>query len=164
MLRSKAVVAFAARTLRHYGTTSRLGHTSVFVQSGLKIRELPMVVKKVNDVLQIQAGCNSESMLQKDDGGGKKAEAPSSRDCDFVITVPEKMNKETAEIIDGFNRTFTANGIFRLLETIPAEDVTPSVAIHALKRIIILDNNMARRNPNYLQNLVSLTRFSMPSN
>lgn len=31
---------------------SRIGDTSVFVQTGLKIRELPLVVKKVNELYQ----------------------------------------------------------------------------------------------------------------
>lgn len=47
----------------------------------------------------------------------------------------------------GFNRCFSVHGIFKLLETIPAEEVTPPVAIHALKKIIDLENHVTFRNP-----------------
>jgi hypothetical protein len=117
------------------------------MQTGLKIRELPMVVKKVNDVLKIASFNNNNTS----NGAGvihpaAVDPAPDQlKDDNFLLTYPERMDKETAELIAGLNRTFTVNGLFRLLETIPAEEVTPPVAIHALKRIIHLNNNQARR-------------------
>ena len=101
----------------------RLGHTSVFFQNGLKICELPLVVKKVEDVLNI----------------GEKSKSSKTNELHqglFTLTYPQEMDPETSEILAGFNRCFTASGIFRLLETIPAEEVTPPVAIHALNKII----------------------------
>jgi hypothetical protein len=101
---------------------ARLGQTSVFVQSGFRIRELPLVVQKVNDVLRIGAE-DDEDVL-----GGQPAAS---------IAVDE----EAAEVMSGFDRCFSTHGIFKLLETIPAEEVTPPVAVHALKKIINLENS-----------------------
>lgn len=100
----------------------RLGHTSVFFQNGLKICELPLVVKKVEDVLKI--------------GESRSAKTNELQQGLFTLTYPQEMDPEISEILAGFNRCFTASGIFRLLETIPAEEVTPPVAIHALNKII----------------------------
>jgi hypothetical protein len=106
--------------------SSKLGQTSVFFQTGLKICELPMVVKKVEDVLKIgESGSVAKS--------GKKAPAVGGL---FTLTYPQEMDPETSEILSGFNRCLTSSGVFRLLETIPAEEVTPAVAVHALNRII----------------------------
>ena len=46
-------------------------------------------------------------------------------------------SEEEREIIDGFNRCFTASSIFRLLETIPRAEVTPCVAAHALRSVVV---------------------------
>ena len=100
----------------------RLGQTSVFFQTGLKICELPLVVKKVEDVLRI--GETTENGKSSHLGGL------------VTLTYPQEMDAEASEIVAGFNRCFTASAIFRLLETIPAEEVTPLVAVHALNRII----------------------------
>ena len=56
----------------------------------------------------------------------------------FVLTFPPEMKEEEREIIDGFNRCYNSSSIFRLLETIPREEVTPVVAVHALRLIQLL--------------------------
>ena len=53
----------------------------------------------------------------------------------FVLTFPPEIREEEREIIDGFNRCYNSSSIFRLLETIPREEVTPLVAVHALRSI-----------------------------
>ena len=114
--------AINALALRHY---SRFGHTSVFMQTGLKIRELPMVVKKVNDVFKIDELRTS----------GSSTAAP-------IVFV----DKEMSNLMEKMNNFLSVSGLFKFLETIPAEKVTPPVAVHALKRIIHLNNNIAWRN------------------
>lgn len=64
---------------------SRLGQTSVFVQTGIKIRELPLVVKKVNDVLMISGMDTWRGVVES------KEE---------YVTVDE-WNDETKELIEG---------------------------------------------------------------
>ena len=126
---------------------SRIGQTSVFVQTGLKIRELPLVVKKVNDVLNISGMDKFKDVIDVSNS------SPSSH-----FSGPVVLDDESKEIVAGFNRVITVSGIFRLLETIPAEEVTPPVAIHALKRIIDLENNLNLRNSSYRETLAGVRR------
>ena len=104
---------------RHF--SSKFGHTSVFMQTGMKIRELPMVVQKVNNVLKIEE--LSKPVM--------------------VTVLPSAKDKELMEQI---NRIVSVPSLFKVLELLPAENVTPFVAVHCLKRIIYLNNNQARRN------------------
>ena len=50
------------------------------------------------------------------------------------------------EIMESFNHTVSVSGLFKSLETLPAHKVTPTVAVHCLKRIIHLNNNRRRNN------------------
>ena len=120
--------------------SSMLGQTEVFMQSGLKISELPLVVKKVHDVLQIDIATKKKST---DDPGACTIFVPNtetSKGVDDLETL-SKASDESREIIAGLRRCFSVGGLFRLLETIPAEEVTPAVAVAALKLIINLDNH-----------------------
>jgi hypothetical protein len=76
------------------------------IDPGLKICELPLVVKKVDDVLRI-----GESSAPD---GKSSASVPGI----VTLTYPQDMDPETSEILSGFNRCFTASGIFRLLVSI----------------------------------------------
>jgi len=112
---------------------ARIGETSVFVQNGAKISELPVVVRKVNDIFELHKRLGMKQTPSKME--------PKEEDKDKQILVyPAGMDKEEMEIIAGFNRCFNASSIFRLLETIPRQEVTPLVAAHALRKIIDLEN------------------------
>lgn len=158
----------------------RLGQTSVFYQTGLKISELPLVVQKVNDVLNIAPDDSTKITPSKErqgptavDGDGTAAgekELENQRRIreNFLQSFEESFdNQETKEIIAGLRRCFTVSGIFRLLETIPAEEVTPSVAVEALKLIITLESSANGGNgsrtappPSYRQSLHGVRRIS----
>ena len=130
-LASKSVARRLSLSSQFLAKTPRLGQTSVFFQTGLKICELPLVVKKVEDVLRIGESVSRPGKYNNNNGSQGI----------FTITYPQEMDPEASEILAGFNRCFTAGGIFRLLETIPADEVTPAVAIHALNRIINFDKS-----------------------
>ena len=114
---------------RCQSSSKKLGHTSVFMQKGFKIRELPLVVKKVNDVLKLEEFNGSKNQNKSAENGGLSSIS----------------SQETSEFIENMNQTITVGSLFKFLETIPADKVNPPVAIHALKRIIHLNNNQARR-------------------
>jgi len=118
--------------------SSKFSHTSVFMQTGLKIRELPMVVQKVNDVLKIKE-------LNQIGNGSKLSESCDVADIavTHTVTLPSANDRE---IMEGFNRIVSVSGLFKLLETLPAQKVTPTVAVHCLKRIIHLNNTRRRNN------------------
>ena len=60
-----------------------------------------------------------------------------------TVTLPSANDRE---IMEGFNRIVSVSGLFKLLETLPAQKVTPTVAVHCLKRIIHLNNTRRRNN------------------
>ena len=90
---------------------SRIGETSVFVQSGKKISELPVVVKKVQNVFE----------LYKQLGIKVDASREESTTITKVIT-SSHISEDEREVIGGFNRCINASSIFRLLETIPPDE------------------------------------------
>lgn len=126
---------------RRLPRSAMLGQTEVFMQSGLKISELPLVVKKVNDVLQLGIATKRKPLSTADTGAAtiyvSKSDAIKVKAAQEVSMTSE----ESREIIAGLRRCFSVGGLFRLLETIPAEEVTPAVAVAALKLIINLDNH-----------------------
>ena len=92
---------------------SRIGETSVFVQSGKKISELPVVVKKVQNVFELYKQMGIPALAMEDAG---KEVSTSTK----VIT--SHMNEEEKEVIGGFDRCVNSSSIFRLLETIPPDE------------------------------------------
>ena len=93
------------------------------MQTGLKIRELPLVVKKVNDVLSF------------DDDHYKNRIAAAATSVPIIF-----VDKAMSDLMENMNLFVSVDSLFKFLETIPAEEVTPPVAIHALKRIIHLNH------------------------
>ena len=105
----------------------RLAESSVFLQSGHRITELPVVVRKVRDVWEFYNKMGLDSPETKPEEAHLKL-------------LPKTLNEEEKEIIEGFSRCFNSSSIFRLLETIPTSEVTPPVAAHAYKKIVELEN------------------------
>ena len=48
------------------------------------------------------------------------------------------VDRAMSELMEEMNRFISVESLFKFLETIPAERVTPPIAVHALKRIIHL--------------------------
>ena len=94
---------------------SRIGETSVFVQSGKKISELPVVVKKVQNVFELYKQLGIKAEVVEDLSSWRKESITTK-----VIT--SHMSEEEREVIGGFNRCINASSIFRLLETIPPDE------------------------------------------
>jgi len=113
----------------------RISETSVFIQTGHRISELPVVVKKVKDVWELYRKMGIDTTVKQ----------PEDQ---HLVALPKELNEEEKEIISGFDRCYNSSSIFRLLETIPINEVTPPVAAHAYKKIVELENNFEERNQN----------------
>ena len=112
---------------------SRIGETSVFVQSGKKISELPVVVKKVQNVFE----------LYKQLGIKVDASKEESTTITKVIT-SSHMSEEEREVIGGFDRCINASSIFRLLETIPPDEgeYRYQICWEKLTRLVFIHHDM----------------------
>ncbi|XP_059469787.1 FAST kinase domain-containing protein 3, mitochondrial-like [Neocloeon triangulifer] len=100
-----------------------LGHTMILVQDGCEINELPVIVRKVNDFIAF----DTTSELPP------KAPQPS-------------YGEHEDEAVSAIDRCHSLKSLYSLLEILPKEEVTPIIAVHALKRILDLENNHQFRN------------------
>lgn len=125
-----------------------LGQTLILLEDGTNIRELPVIVRKVSSNSVIFCANKADDNLGLSDltsgfgEEGKTETNPSS----ISPKASSNIDLESQEIIDYFHKCYSARGIFAILETIPANEVTPHVALQALKRIVTLENNKAIRN------------------
>ncbi|KAG8288699.1 hypothetical protein J6590_013987 [Homalodisca vitripennis] len=120
-----------------------LGQTMILLEDGGNIRELPIIVRKVSNNSIIF----SENKISN--GGNTLVKVDQDSKVENKLNDRGKSNSndlEAQEIIDYFNKCYTARGIFAILETIPANEVTPNVALQALKKIVTLENNKTFRN------------------
>ncbi|XP_067001528.2 FAST kinase domain-containing protein 3, mitochondrial [Anabrus simplex] len=117
-----------------------LGQTTVMLQDRLDIQELPAIVRKVNNINSLS---KNNSVTSEDNLRDRPDEEIDTFQVKRVKFLSEAEQKE---MIEGFNRCNTTKSAFLLLETIPDEEVTPTIAYHALKKIIELENNQHYRN------------------
>eukprot|EP00088_Acartia_fossae_P006115 TRINITY_DN1279_c0_g1_i4.p1 TRINITY_DN1279_c0_g1~~TRINITY_DN1279_c0_g1_i4.p1 ORF type:complete len:716 (+),score=170.02 TRINITY_DN1279_c0_g1_i4:592-2739(+) len=130
---------------------ARISETSVFMQDGAKISEVPLIVKKVKDIFELYRRMDIKQTMCELQPTEKEKD-------DFIIVFPDNIAEDEMEIISGFNRCFNSASIFRLLETIPRQEVTPLVAVHALRKIIDLENSFEMRNPGSTRETIRGTR------
>jgi len=97
------------------------------MQTGLSIKELPLVVKKVSDVLNL------------DDANNKTPKTNNNKNENSVIT------KEAKDVMEHMNQTKTVGELFKYLEDVKSENVIPPVAIHALHCIIDLQKKQNQK-------------------
>lgn len=116
-----------------------LGHTTILLEDGSDIQELPVIVRKVSGKDSIVFCENRGEAFDgsKNGNGGDNAKE---------IVDEAKEEEEVNEVVEGINRCYTARGIFALLETMPSNEVTPYIALQALKKIITVENNKKFRN------------------
>nr|XP_046492838.1 uncharacterized protein LOC124224717 [Neodiprion pinetum] len=126
--------------------------STILVQDGSLVHELPVMVRRANDLLlQDEKGQRTSSrskMAKKSKSGGRRG--PSRRidietdegtailfgsDLDFL----NEANVE--QLVAGLESCYTPKGVFSLLETIIVEEINSIVAVQALRKIIELENS-----------------------
>ncbi|XP_075216119.1 dipeptidase C isoform X2 [Lycorma delicatula] len=110
-----------------------LGQSTLLMQDGSDFQELPLIVRKVT---------NKDDIVKL--GNRENDSASNERIHEQFLDIEKQA--EAREIVDGFDRCYSPKGIFALLDVIPSDEVTPYVALHALQKIIILENNKEFRN------------------
>ncbi|XP_050542455.1 FAST kinase domain-containing protein 3, mitochondrial-like [Daktulosphaira vitifoliae] len=129
--------------LRHLNTaknqnlkykSSKLGHTSVLIQEGNEIRELPLIVRNVcgNDICT-DSDCTSEINSNTMNLIDKLKDFNSESDR-------KKAEEEIVDVIRGFKKCSSVKSLIDLLEIVMLDEITPAVALCALKKIVELEN------------------------
>ena len=117
-----------------------LGETSVLVQSGQEVYELPLLVRRIRDSNEL----NKWMRNSKADNELKNIQGAMIKEQSKKMSIDEEY-----ELISGFSRCYNSSSIFTLLQTIPITEITPQVASHALKKVFELENNFEIRNPGF---------------
>lgn len=113
---------------------NKFGQTFVLIQEGTDIRELPLIVRNVycNDI------CNKENNTINSDMN--KNELVNKLNSLKNETDRIKADEEIVDVIRGFKKCSSVKSLLDLLEIIMLDEVTPIVALCALKKIVELEN------------------------
>lgn len=109
-------------------SSKNLSHTTILLQNGLDIQEIPLIVKKISrsEASQVLFGENCDPSV---DG---------IISSDNIASIPRK--EEIEEIVEGFKRCNSIHEILKLLEVVPSTYVEPTVAFYIVKKMVELDH------------------------
>lgn len=114
-------------------------NTTIMVQDGLNIQELPCIVQIINGEFSVFSNGKTQA--------GRKLEGLGLEIPQVSKNLFKNINfEEEQEMILGFMRCLKVADIFKLLEVCPEEEVSPNVALAVIKRIFELENNFEYRN------------------
>lgn len=120
-----------ARTSIRSFSNKRLSDTSIMLQSGKDIQELPLVVKKLSSV---DVG---HVLFCEDIKDTQNRPLPDSAFSSGAIPHQQEID----EIIVGFDKCNTIPEVLKLLELLPSTFVEPAVAFHIMKKMSELDEH-----------------------
>ena len=120
--------------------------TSVLVQDGLHIQELPGVVRIIHGEFIVHNGGKTSSGI-KFQGLGLEAKADADSANAQSSIVKESDESEIKEV---FKKCSSLPELYLLLDTCPQNEINASIALAVMKNIIQLENNKKFRNPNGL--------------
>ncbi|KAL7639148.1 UNVERIFIED_CONTAM: hypothetical protein RMT77_010682 [Armadillidium vulgare] len=129
-------------TVKHYNEKEkRLSSSSVIMQDGHSILEMPYAVQVINGEFDFANNKN------------ENGEASVGMDLQFNH-VPKSLFKnidfdEECEMSVGFMKCNSINEVYNLLTTCPQDEITPKVALSVMKRIFELENNLKYRNEGF---------------
>lgn len=113
----------------------KFGHTFAFVQEGAFIRELPVIVRNVGSS-DICCAEECDKITGVDNDGVVKQ-------FNNLKNVTDHKNANEEEIVDvirGFKKCSSVKSLVDLLEIVMLDQITPAVALCALKKIVELEN------------------------
>lgn len=113
-------------SVKHYSSNKELSDTTLLVQNGIDIQELPLIVKRV-------CGAEASHLLFC----SSKDSNSSSNDS----TTEAPSTEELEEMINGFRRCSSIHEVLKLLQVVPSTYVKPHVAFHIVEKIIELDHS-----------------------
>lgn len=96
-----------------------LNHSTIMVQNGIDIQELPIIVRKISSY-------NPEDGLTICNNGIKYLN-------------PIQDHESEINLILGIEKINNSSGIFQMLDDIPYDELTPKVAFHAMEKIFMVE-------------------------
>jgi len=114
----------------------KFGHTFALIQEGAEIRELPLIVRNVcsNEICCNEKCTKTEEMDIINDQLVNKLNNLKNE------TDRKKADEEIVDVIRGFKKCSSVKSLVDLLEIVMLDDITPAIALCALKKIVELEN------------------------
>lgn len=115
--------------------TEKFGHTFALIQEGSEIRELPLIVRNVcsNEICCNECTKNNVTEINNDELVNKLNNLKNETDR-------KRADEEIVDVIRGFKKCSSVKSLVDLLEIVMLDEITPAVALCALKKIVELEN------------------------
>ncbi|CAH1736694.1 unnamed protein product [Aphis gossypii] len=113
----------------------KFGHTFALIQEGSEIRELPLIVRNVcsNEICCNECTKTNVIDINNDELVNKLNNLKNETDR-------KKADEEIVDVIRGFKKCSSVKSLIDLLEIVMLDEITPAVALCALKKIVELEN------------------------
>jgi len=113
----------------------KFGHTFALIQEGSEIRELPLIVRNVcsNEICCNECTKTNVTDINNDELVNKLNNLKNETDR-------KKADEEIVDVIRGFKKCSSVKSLIDLLEIVMLDEITPAVALCALKKIVELEN------------------------
>ncbi|KAE9539914.1 hypothetical protein AGLY_005166 [Aphis glycines] len=113
----------------------KFGHTFALIQEGSEIRELPLIVRNVcsNEICCNECTKTNVTDINNDELVNKLNNLKNETDR-------KKADGEIVDVIRGFKKCSSVKSLIDLLEIVMLDEITPAVALCALKKIVELEN------------------------
>ncbi|XP_046831618.1 FAST kinase domain-containing protein 3, mitochondrial-like isoform X2 [Vespa crabro] len=134
-----------------YRSSKALARTTIFLEEGMYIQELPLIVKKINDIgLVCNVKGNRKQAAEKIDIETKIAKQRIDIETDegtailFSSDLECLKHTNIEEILEGLNSSYSTKGIYSLLENKIADEINCRIALQGLRKIIEMENVQRR--------------------
>lgn len=116
-----------------------LGQTTILVQQGCDIQELPVIMRKIgqDDIVALCTNANDSTAISVANNNNNN----STKSNSFISSgggVPINSTTDSDLIIQHLDECVAIPGILSIVDGIPVAELMPDIAVHALDRIIRL--------------------------
>lgn len=129
----RAVSSVLVRQCHSHRDDKTITDTSVLVEQGIRIDELPCIVRIVHGEFIIHEGQRTLN--------GTKFHGITLQTLKNDTNSREVNRLEEQEMVSGFNRCTSLSDLYFLLSYCPEDEVTPPVALAIINNLIQLENN-----------------------
>lgn len=125
----------------------QIGQSTILVQQGCDIQELPVIVRKLGHDEFVAFYCNKIPSLgdgANGDGASRSSNGGDDDDNDGGGSPKSYINVE--EVLKNIENCLTTNGIFMVIDSMGDQDLTPEIALHALSKMTRIETLVTLRN------------------
>lgn len=141
-------IQMALKSFTSSNNRNDLGQSTILVQQGADIHELPVIVRRLGQD-EFIALCNDKlpSMNGENQNGSNPAGASDNNDDNNSPGQSTRLSLiNVEEVIKNVENCLTTNGILLIIDSISEEDLTPEICICALNKITRIETLVTLQN------------------